>query len=304
MTREAVHNVALRVEDTAEGDQWAVSGRGELHLAVLLETMRREAYELAVSRPRVIVKEIDGRREEPIEALAVDIEQNHQGALMEALGSRGGGLQTMQPSGQGRVRLDYSIPARGLIGFLTEFQTITSGTGLLHHVFDHYGPVASSNLAQRKNGALVSNGTGKVLAYALFNLQERGILFIAPGDEVYEGQVIGLHNRDNDLVVNPLKAKKLTNIRAAGRDENIILSPPAVLTLESAMELIRDDELVEITPEGNAIFIGGNNGHGKTSRSVRVQVRQEAFEEDAKPESEGHNNADHANEQGKPRHQD
>ncbi len=249
LMREAVHNVALRIEDTEDAERFLVSGRGELHLSVLLETIRREGYELAVSRPHVITRENEeGVTEEPWEHVAIDVETRHQGATMEQLGERGGELLDMRPDGAGRVRLDYRVPSRGLIGFQSEFRSMTSGTGLLHHVFDRYAPVKSGPLAQRPNGVLISNGTGKALAYALFNLQERGRLFTAPGDEVYEGQVVGIHSRDNDLTVNPLKAKQLTNIRAAGKDENLNLSPAIRLTLEQAMEFIDDDELVEITP--------------------------------------------------------
>ena len=226
LDKELVHNVALRVEDTDDPDRFLVSGRGELHLGILIENMRREGSELAVSRPQVIYKEIDGVRCEPIEQLTVDVEEQHQGALMEALGARRGELKDMVPDGKGRVRLDYQIPSRGLIGFQTEFQSMTSGTGLLYHVFDHYGPAREGASAQRKNGALISMATGKALGYALFNLQERGRLVIGANAEVYEGQVIGIHARDNDLVVNPLKGKQLTNIRAAGTDENIVLTPP------------------------------------------------------------------------------
>ncbi|NND58978.1 MAG: translational GTPase TypA [Gammaproteobacteria bacterium] len=248
LMREAMHNVALRVEDTEDPEKFSVSGRGELHLAVLIETMRREGYEVAVSRPRVIVRERNGVREEPYENLALDVEETHQGSVMQALGERGGELENLVPDGKGRVRLDYLIPARGLIGFQTDFRTMTSGTGLMHHVFDHYGPVHTKTIAERSAGVLISKGTGKALAYALFNLQERGRMFIGPGDEVYEGQVVGIHSRENDLTVNPLKAKQLTNIRASGRDENIQLSPAIDLTLEQAMEFINDDELVEVTP--------------------------------------------------------
>jgi len=236
------------VEETDDPDKFQVYGRGELHLGVLLENMRREGYEIAVSRPRVVIKEIDGVPHEPFEILAVDIEDSSQGAVMTALGSRGGQLQAMHPDGKGRVRLDYVIPARGLIGFQTEFRTTTSGLGLLFHVFDHYAPVLDKSIAARQNGVMISNGQGTVLGYSLFNLQERGRLMVAHGDEVYEGQIVGIHSRDNDLVVNPLKGKKLTNIRAAGRDENIVLTPPVRYTLEQAMEFIEDDELVEITP--------------------------------------------------------
>jgi GTP-binding protein len=248
LVREAMHNVALRVESTDDPDKFRVFGRGELHLGVLLENMRREGYELAVSRPRVVLKEVDGRLCEPFESLAVDLDEDSQGAIMQALGERGGQLTNMTADGKGRVRLDYVIPSRGLIGFQTEFRTLTSGTGLLHHIFDHFGPVLDREIGQRQNGVLVANAQGKALAYALFNLQERGRLMVAPGEDVYEGMIVGIHSRDNDLVVNPLKAKKLTNVRAAGRDENVILSTPVRLTLEQAMEFIADDELVEVTP--------------------------------------------------------
>jgi len=246
--RELAHNVALRVTDTEDPDKFLVSGRGELHLSVLIETMRREGYELGVSRPEVIVKEIDGEKQEPFEQLTVDVEEQHQGTVMEKLGMRGGDLQNMMPDGKGRVRLDYIIPARGLIGFRTEFLTATQGTGLLYNVFDHYAPVKRGDFGQRINGVLIANGPGKALSYALFNLQERGRLFIGHGAEVYEGMLVGIHSRDNDLVVNPLKAKQLTNIRAAGSDENIILTPPIKMSLEQALEFIDDDELVEVTP--------------------------------------------------------
>jgi GTP-binding protein len=248
LQREILHNVALRVEDTDDPDKFKVYGRGELHLGVLIENMRREGYELAVSRPQVVVRVVDGERQEPWEQVTVDIEERSQGAVMRALGERGGQLTNMINDGRGRVRLDYLMPSRGLIGFQTEFRTSTSGTGLLYHVFDHYGPVVDKQLAQRSLGVLVSNGEGEALAYSLFNLQERGRLFIGPGDSVYEGQIIGIHSRDNDLVVNPLKGKKLTNIRAAGKDENVILTPAMRFTLEQAMEFIDDDELVEVTP--------------------------------------------------------
>jgi GTP-binding protein len=248
LDRELKHNVALRVEETDDPDRFRVSGRGELHLSVLIENMRREGYELGVSRPEVIVREIDGERREPYEQLTVDVEDRHQGAVMERLGERGGELKDMAPDGKGRVRLDYLIPARGLIGFRTEFLTATQGTGLLYSVFDHYGACKPGAYGQRVNGVLIANGPGKALAYALFNLQERGRLFIGHGEEVYEGMVIGIHSRDNDLVVNPLKAKQLTNIRAAGSDENILLTPPVRLSLEQALEFIDDDELVEVTP--------------------------------------------------------
>jgi GTP-binding protein len=248
LDRELIHNVALRVAPTDDPDKFRVSGRGELHLSVLIENMRREGYELGVSRPEVIVKEVDGVRQEPYEQLTVDVEEADQGAVMEKLGARGGDLQDMVPDGKGRVRLDYVIPSRGLIGFRTEFLTATSGTGLLYHVFDHYGPLKPGSFGSRLNGVMIANGPGKALAYALFNLQERGRMFIGHGVEVYEGMIIGIHSRDNDLVVNPLKAKQLTNIRAAGSDENIILTPPIRLSLEQALEFIDDDELVEVTP--------------------------------------------------------
>ena len=248
LERELVHNVALRVDETDDPDRLKVSGRGELHLSVLIENMRREGYELGVSRPEVIIREIDGEKQEPFEQLTVDVEEEHQGSVMQKLGERGGDLKNMVPDGKGRVRLDYIMPARGLIGFRTEFLTATQGTGLIYSVFDHYGPFKRGEFGQRQNGVLIANGAGKALGYALFNLQERGRLFIGHGEEVYEGMVIGIHSRDNDLVVNPLKAKQLTNIRAAGTDENIVLTPPIRLTLEQALEFIDDDELVEVTP--------------------------------------------------------
>jgi GTP-binding protein len=248
LERELIHNVALRAEPTADPDKFRVSGRGELHLAVLIETMRREGYELGVSRPEVIIREIDGVQQEPFEQVTLDIEEGHQGSVMEKLGERGGELTDMVPDGKGRVRLDYVMPARGLIGFRTEFLTATQGTGLLYSVFSHYAPLKPGEYGQRTNGVLVSKETGKALGYALFNLQERGRLFIGHGEEVYEGAIIGIHSRGNDLVVNPLKAKQLTNIRAAGSDENILLTPPIRMSLEQALEFIDDDELVEVTP--------------------------------------------------------
>ncbi len=248
LQRELVHNVALRVEETGDPDRFRVSGRGELHLSILIENMRREGFELGVSRPEVIVREVDGVKQEPYEHLTVDVEEHHQGAVMERLGQRGAELKEMQPDGKGRVRLDYIVPARGLIGFRTEFLTATQGTGLLYSVFDHYGPFKPGEFGQRVNGVLIANGAGKALGYALFNLQERGRLFIGHGDEVYEGMIIGIHSRANDLVVNPLKGKQLTNIRAAGSDENIQLTPPIRMSLEQALEFIDDDELVEVTP--------------------------------------------------------
>ena len=249
LQRECLHNVALRVEQLEDADKFRVSGRGELHLGILIETMRREGFELSVSRAEVILREIDGQLCEPYEELIVDIEEPYQGAVMEALGSRKADLKNMMPDARGRVRLDYMIPSRGLIGFQAEFMTLSSGTGLIYHVFDHYGPKIEGNIAQRKNGVLISNATGKALAYALFNLQDRGKLMIGHAEAVYEGMVVGIHNRANDLVVNPLKAKQLTNIRAAGTDENLILTRPIRLTLERALEFIDDDELVEVTPK-------------------------------------------------------
>ncbi|MHB8251320.1 MULTISPECIES: translational GTPase TypA [Acidithiobacillus] len=246
--RELLINVALRVEDTDNADVFMVSGRGELHLTILVENMRREGYELAVSRPRVIQRQVDGVWEEPYEALTIDLEEQHQGTIMERLGIRRGELQDMIPDGRGRVRLEYRIPARGLIGFHTEFLTATSGTGVISHIFDSYGPVKGS-IPSRNNGVLISAEEGEVVGFALFNLQERGRMFVSPGDKVYEGMVIGIHTRDNDLVVNPLKEKKLTNMRASGSDENIMLTPPIKLTLEAAVEFIADDELVEAAPQ-------------------------------------------------------
>jgi GTP-binding protein len=247
--QELLSNVALRVEETDDPEKFKVSGRGELHLGILIENMRREGYELAVSRPEVIIREVDGVKMEPFENVTVDIEESSQGKVMEALGERRAELKDMAPDGKGRVRLEYLMPARGLIGFQTDFMTMTSGTGLIYHVFDSYAPYKTGAIGNRHNGVLISNGTGKALAYALFSLQDRGKLFVGHTEEVYEGQVIGIHTRDNDLVVNPLKAKQLTNIRASGTDENLILVPPIRMTLEQAMEFIDDDELVEITPK-------------------------------------------------------
>lgn len=247
--QELVHNVALRVDDTEDPDKFKVSGRGELHLSILIENMRREGYELGVSRPEVIIHEQeDGSREEPYEQVTIDVESEHQGGVMEKLGERGGELKDMVPDGQGRVRLDYIMPARGLIGFRTEFLTATQGTGLIYSVFDHYGPMKGGDYGQRLNGVLISNGQGKALGYSLWNLQERGRLFIGANTEVYEGMIIGIHARENDLVVNPLKGKQLTNVRASGTDENIQLTPRINLSLEQALEFIDDDELVEVTP--------------------------------------------------------
>ena len=247
--KELVHNVALRVEDTEDPDRFRVAGRGELHLSVLIETMRREGYELGVSRPEVIIKEVDGVRHEPYEQLTVDVEEGHQGGVMERLGQRGAELKDMIPDGEGRVRLDYIIPARGLIGFRTEYLTATQGTGLLYSVFDNYGPIKKGDFGQRQNGVLIANAMGKALAFAIFNLQERGRMFISHGDEVYEGMVVGIHSRANDLVVNALKGKQLTNVRASGTDEAIDLVPPIRMSLEQALEFIDEDELVEVTPK-------------------------------------------------------
>jgi GTP-binding protein len=249
LLREASHNVALRIEETADAEKFKVSGRGELHLSILIETMRREGYEIAISRPEVILKEENGQTMEPYESLVVDMVSDYQGAVMEKLGERRGVLQNMHPDGRGRIRMDYIIPARGLIGFQSEFRTITAGTGLLFHVFDHYGPYDSTPVATRNNGVLISNGTGKAVAYALFSLQERGRLIIEGGVDIYAGQIIGVHSRGNDLTVNPLKAKQLTNIRTVLKDENVALSAFQKMTLEQALEFIEDDELVEVTPK-------------------------------------------------------
>jgi len=249
LRRECLHNVALRVEQLGDSDKFRVSGRGELHLGILIENMRREGFELSVSRPEVIIREIDGVECEPYEQLTVDIEEQYQGAIMEALGTRKADLKDIVPDSRGRVRLDYEIPSRGLIGFQSEFMTLSSGTGLIYHVFDHYGPKVEGSIGQRQNGVLISTAAGKALAYALFNLQERGRLMIGHAEPVYEGMVVGIHSRANDLVVNPLKAKQLTNIRAAGTDENLILTKPVRMTLEQALEFIDDDELVEVTPK-------------------------------------------------------
>jgi len=245
---ELKHNVALRVEETEDPDKFRVSGRGELHLGVLIENMRREGFELAVSRPEVIMKMIDGVKNEPYENVTIDLEEQHQGSVMEKMGERKADLTNMLPDGKGRVRLDYLVPSRGLIGFRSEFLTLTSGTGLMYSSFSHYGEHKGGNIGNRINGVLISNAQGKALAYALFSLQERGRLFASHGDEVYEGQLIGIHSRSNDLTVNCLKGKQLTNIRAAGSDEALTLTPPIKFTLERALEFIDDDELVEVTP--------------------------------------------------------
>jgi len=249
LTKELLTNVALRVEDTEDTDIFMVSGRGELHLTILLENMRREGYELAVSRPRVVLREIDGVKCEPYEALTVDVEEAHQGAVMEELGRRKGDLTDMASDGNGRTRLEYRIPARGLIGFQSEFLTLTRGTGLMSHVFDEYAAVKPGDLAERRNGVLISSEQGDAVAYALWKLQDRGRMFVSPGDRLYEGMVIGIHSRDNDLIVNPIKGKQLTNVRASGTDEAVRLVPPVQITLESAVEFIADDELVELTPK-------------------------------------------------------
>ena len=246
---ELIHNVALRVEETEDADKFRVSGRGELHLGILIENMRREGYELAVSRPEVILRTIDGQLQEPFETVTIDCEEQHQGSMMEQLGLRKGEMTNMTTDGKGRVRLDFIIPSRGLIGFQTDFMTMTSGSGLLYHTFDHYGPHKGGSIGQRKNGVLIANATGKALTNALFNMQERGRLFIGHGVEVYEGMVIGMHNRDNDLTVNALKGKQLTNVRASGTDEAQSLVPPIILALEQALEFIDNDELVEVTPK-------------------------------------------------------
>jgi GTP-binding protein len=248
LERELIHNVALRVEDTNHADRFKVSGRGELHLSVLIENMRREGFELGVSRPEVIFKEVDGQRQEPFENVLLDVEDQHQGGVMEEMGRRKANLNNLVPDGKGRVRLEYVAPSRGLIGFRSEFLTLTSGTGIMTSTYSHYGDVVSEDLEGRINGVLVSMAGGKSLAFALFNLQARGRMFIDPNEDVYEGQVVGLHTRGNDLVVNPLKGKQLTNIRASGSDENIILTTPVRHTLEQAIEFIEDDELVEVTP--------------------------------------------------------
>ncbi len=248
LTHELKHNVALRVEETDDPDKFRVSGRGELHLGVLIENMRREGFELAVSRPEVIMKMVDGVKMEPYETVTIDVEEQHQGSVMEKMGERKADMTNMLPDGKGRVRLDFIMPSRGLIGFRSEFMTITSGTGLMYNSFDHYGEYKGGNIGQRINGVLISNAQGKALAYALFSLQERGRLFASHGDEVYEGQLIGIHSRSNDLTVNCLKGKQLTNIRAAGTDEALTLTPPIKFTLERALEFIDDDELVEVTP--------------------------------------------------------
>ncbi|MGN6317899.1 translational GTPase TypA [Trinickia sp.] len=249
LTRELNHNVALRVRDTGDETVFEVSGRGELHLTILIENMRREGYELAVSRPRVVLHEVDGVKQEPYELLTVDVEDGHQGGVMEELGRRKGELLDMASDGRGRTRLEYKIPARGLIGFQGEFMTLTRGTGLMSHVFDEYAPIKEGTLGERRNGVLISQDDGAAVAYALWKLQDRGRMFVKPGDALYEGMIIGIHSRDNDLVVNPIKGKQLTNVRASGTDEAVRLVPPIQMSLEYAVEFIDDDELVEVTPQ-------------------------------------------------------
>jgi len=249
LEQELIHNVALRVEQGDSPDKFKVSGRGELHLSVLIENMRREDYELGVSRPQVIQKEVDGVTHEPFEEIVIDIEAQHQGSIMEEMGTRKADLKNMEPDGKGRVKLEFIAPSRGMIGFRSNFLTLTSGTGIMTSIFDHYGPAKAGEVTKRQNGVLVSMIAGKTLAYSLFNLQERGRMFVGHGREIYKGQIVGLHSRDNDLPVNPTKAKQLNNIRAAGTDENLILTPHIQHTLEQALEFVEDDELVEVTPK-------------------------------------------------------
>ncbi|HTT05053.1 MAG TPA: translational GTPase TypA, partial [Steroidobacteraceae bacterium] len=270
--RELQSNVALRVEDTTDADVFRVLGRGELHLTILIENMRREGYELAVGKPQVLRREVDGEWQEPFEALTVDIEEAHQGGVMEALGQRRAELTNMVIEGNGRARLDYRVPARGLIGFQGDFMTLTRGTGLMSHIFDGYG-VVRAEIPDRHNGVLVSNEDGEAVAYSLFALQERGRLFVKPGEKLYEGMIIGIHSRDNDLVVNPIRTKKLTNIRAAGKDDNVLLTPPIPLTLEYAVEFIADDELVEVTPQNIRL----------RKRHLKEHERRRAAREDVAP---------------------
>ena len=275
LQREVMSNVALKVVETADADVFEVSGRGELHLTILLENMRREGYELAVSRPRVVIREVNGpngpERQEPYEMLTVDVDETNQGAVMEALGARRGDLQDMQSDSKGRVRLDYRIPARGLIGFQSDFMTMTRGTGIMSHVFDDYGPM-KPDIEERRNGVLISAEDGTAVAYALWKLQERGRMFVSPGDPLYTGIVIGIHSRDNDLVVNPIKGKQLTNVRASGTDEAVRLVPPVQVTLESAIEFISDDELVEITPKSIRIRKRHLNEHDRKRASKAEQA--------------------------------
>jgi GTP-binding protein len=248
LAKEMLTNVALRVDETGDTDSFLVSGRGELHLTILIENMRREGYELAVSRPRVVLRDVGGITCEPFELLSVDVEEMHQGAVMEALGPRRGDVTNMESDSRGRARLEYRIPARGLIGFQGEFMNLTRGTGLMSHVFDGYAPL-KGGIPDRRNGVLISAEDGEAVAYALWKLQERGRMFVSPGDKLYEGMIIGIHSRDNDLVVNPIKGKQLTNVRSSGKDDAIALTPPIDLTLEYAVEFIADDELVEVTPK-------------------------------------------------------
>jgi GTP-binding protein len=270
--RELQSNVALRVEDTGDADAFRVLGRGELHLTILIENMRREGYELAVGKPQVLRRQVDGEWQEPFEALTVDIEESHQGGVMEALGQRRAELTNMVIEGNGRARLDYRVPARGLIGFQGDFMTLTRGTGLMSHIFDGYG-VVRGEIPDRHNGVLISNEDGEAVAYSLFALQERGRMFVRPGEKLYEGMIIGIHTRDNDLVVNPVRTKKLTNIRAAGKDENVLLTPPIPLTLEYAVEFIADDELVEVTPQNIRL----------RKRHLKEHERRRASREDVAP---------------------
>jgi GTP-binding protein len=249
LDQELIANVALRVEQGETPDKFKVSGRGELHLSVLIENMRREGYEMGVSRPEVVQKVVDGEIHEPYEQVVIDVEEQHQGKVMEELGLRKGELTNMEPDGKGRIKLEFIVPSRGLIGFRGNFLTMTSGSGIMTSIFDHYGPVKVGEVAKRQNGVLVSMVKGKTLAYALDMLQERGRLLLGPGVEVYEGQIVGLHSRNNDLVVNPTKAKQLTNVRASGTDDAVVLTPPVRHTLEQALEFIEDDELVEVTPQ-------------------------------------------------------
>ena len=249
LEQELIHNVALRVRQGDSADKFIVSGRGELHLSVLIENMRREGYELGVSRPEVIQKEVDGVIMEPFELVVIDVEEEHQGAIMQEMGDRRGDITNMGPNGPGRVKLEYVVPSRGLIGFRSTFMTLTSGSGIMTSIFDHYGEVKKGEVAKRPNGVLVSMISGKTLSYSLYNLQDRGRLFLGHGEEIYEGQIIGLHSRNNDLPVNPTKGKQLTNVRASGTDEALILTPPIRFTLEQALEFIEDDELVEVTPQ-------------------------------------------------------
>jgi GTP-binding protein len=249
LDQELIHNVALRVQQGDSPDKFIVSGRGELHLSVLIETMRREGFELGVSRPEVIQREVDGEIHEPYEQVVIDVEDQHQGAIMEELGLRKAELTNMEPDGKGRVKLEFLIPSRGLIGFRSQFLTMTSGSGIMTSIFDHYGPVKAGEVISRQNGVLVSMVTGKTLSYSLFNLQDRGRLFLGHAKDIYEGQIIGLHSRNNDLAVNPTKGKQLTNVRASGTDEALVLTPAVKHTLEQALEFIEDDELVEVTPE-------------------------------------------------------